>query len=168
MNKSTYVLDEKLLVSGAVRFVNYLLDNIFILILVFIFGFVMAIIASLFGLNGLLIWLDNIGDLEGRLLFILIAVTYYTITEGLLGRSFGKLITGTVVVDENGVKPSFGTIFKRSLCRIIPFDALTFLSSSSRGWHDSIPGTYVVNKKALDEEVKNFYEFNLIGETEVI
>ncbi|MFB9078550.1 RDD family protein [Flavobacterium procerum] len=168
MNKSTYILDQKLLVSGAVRFLNYLLDNIFILILVFIFGFVMAIVASLFDMNGLLIWLDTIGDLEGRVIFILLAVVYYTVTEGLMGQSFGKLITGTIVVDENGERPSFGTIFKRSLCRIIPFDALTFLSSSSRGWHDSISGTYVVNKKALAEEVKIFKEFNLIGQNEVI
>lgn len=116
--------------------------------------------------KGLLAWLENISTLEDRLIFILINILYYVFTEGLFGRSFGKLITGTVVVDENGLKPSFGTIVKRSFCRIIPFDGLSFFGS--RGWHDSMSDTYVVNKKALDEELKTFHEFNLIGSDEVI
>ena len=40
---------------------------------------------------------------------------YYSTTEALFGRSLGKFITGTDIIDENGVKPDFGTIFKRNL-----------------------------------------------------
>ncbi len=86
---------------------------------------------------------------------------YYTLTEGFFGRSVGKFITGTVVVDENGVKINLGSALKRSLCRLIPFDGLSFFGS--RGWHDSITETYVVEKKALEESIKMFYDFKLIG-----
>ncbi len=162
MSNSTYIIDDKLLVSSGQRFLNYLLDNIFVLTLSFILGVFLAFFGTILGLDGLLIWLDNIGNIEGRVIFVVITILYYTVSEGFFGRSFAKLITGTVVVDENGEKPSFGTIFKRSLCRIIPFDGLSFLGSG-RGWHDSISDTYVVSKKALDEEVRMFHEFKLIG-----
>ncbi|QSB26898.1 RDD family protein [Flavobacterium sp. CLA17] len=167
MSNATYILDDKLLVSGGQRFLNYLLDNIFILALLFLLAAFLGFFGALLGLNGFVNRMGNIGDLEGRILFILFTIIYYTVTEGLFGRSLAKLITGTIVVDENGEKPDFGTILKRSLCRIIPFDGLSFLGSSGRGWHDSMSDTYVVNKKALDEEVKIFHEFNLIGVQEI-
>jgi uncharacterized RDD family membrane protein YckC len=163
MSNSTYIIDDKLLVSGGQRFLNYLLDNVFILALIFLLAAFLGFFGALLGFDGLVNWMGNIGDLEGRLLFILFTIIYYTVTEGFFGRSLAKLVTGTIVVDENGEKPDFGTIFKRSLCRIIPFEGLSFLGSSGRGWHDSMSDTYVVNKKALDEEVKIFHEFNLIG-----
>lgn len=167
MSNSTYIIDDKLLVSGGQRFLNYLLDNIFVLALIFLLAVFLAFFGTLLGLTGLVNWMNNIGDLEGRFLFVVFTIIYYTVTEGLFGRSLAKLITGTIVVDENGVKPDFGTIVKRSLCRIIPFDGLSFLGSSARGWHDSLSDTYVVNKKALEEEVKIFHEFNLIGVQEL-
>ncbi|MEO8534134.1 MAG: RDD family protein [Flavobacterium sp.] len=166
MSNSTYILDDALLVSGGQRFLNYILDNIFILLTIFILGIFTAFFSSLFDLYGLASWQGNIGDLEGRLIFIFITIVYYTFTEGLFGRSLGKLITGTIVVDENGEKPDFGTILKRTLCRIIPFDGLSFLGSG-RGWHDSMSDTYVVNKKALEEEVRLFHELKLIGVDEI-
>lgn len=168
MSNSTYILDEKLLASKGQRFLNYLLDNIMVLALLFVLGVILGLIGSLFELHGIFVWLDNIGDLEGRLIFILITIVYYAVTEGIFGRSLGKLITGTIVVDENGVKPDFADILKRSFSRIIPFDGLSFLGNSGRGWHDSISDTYVVNKKELELEVKVFHEFNLIGNNEVI
>ena len=168
MSNSTYIIDDKLLVSGGQRFLNYLLDMVFVFISIIVLGFFLAFFATIFGFEGLLLWLDNVSDLEGRLVFIVVTIFYYTLTEGLFGRSLAKLITGTIVVDENGLKPSLGTIFKRSLCRLIPFDGLSFLGSSARGWHDSISDTYVVNKKALEEEMKIFHEFNLIGAEELI
>ncbi|OXG09556.1 RDD family protein [Flavobacterium araucananum] len=92
----------------------------------------------------------------------------YLVMEWFFGRSFGKLMTGTIVVDKNGIKPGFDVIFIRTLCRLIPFDPLSFLGKSGRLWHDSLSNTYVVNKKVLDENVKMFHEFNLIGIKEEI
>lgn len=165
MSNSTYVLDETLLASTGARFLNYIIDLIFFAIILIAIGVLIGILTALFGLTELGLWVDNLGDLGWNIIVIVISVVYYTIMEGLFGRSVGKFITGTIVVDENGEKPTFGTAFRRSLCRLIPFDALTFLGGS-RGWHDSISGTYVVNKKGLEENIKTFHEFNLIGANE--
>jgi uncharacterized RDD family membrane protein YckC len=59
-----------------------------------------------------------------------------------VGANAGKLLSGTVVVNEAGGKPTIGQVFARTLCRFIPFEAFSFLGK--RGWHDSIPKTHVV------------------------
>ena len=161
MSNSTYILDDTLLASKGGRFLNYFLDVVFSLFLIFVIGVIIAFLAATFGWNEVLYRMSNITDLEGQIVFVVIRLFYYILTEGFLGRSIAKFITGTVVVDENGRKPSFGTVIKRSLCRIIPFDGLSFLGD--RGWHDSISDTYVVNKKDLDVDMKTFHELQLIG-----
>lgn len=166
MSNPSYILDEKLLASNGNRFANYVIDIIAIVALIFALSFFLALFAVFLGLNELFYWLGHLSDLEGQLIFIVVSIFYYLFVEGIFGRSLGKLITGTIVVDENGEKPPFGTIFKRTLCRLIPFDGFSFLGS--KGWHDSLSDTYVVNKKDLEEELKTFHEFNLIGRSEVI
>ena len=66
------------------------------------------------------------------------------IVEGATGRTLGKLVTGTRVVNAAGGTPSFKQILGRSLARFIPFEAFSFLGDDGRGWHDSIPDTYVI------------------------
>lgn len=73
-----------------------------------------------------------------------VLVGYYTVMEGVFGVTIGKLITRTKVVTEDGSKPGFGMALGRSLCRMIPFEAFSFLGRESRGWHDSITKSYVV------------------------
>ena len=163
MSNSTYILDDTLLASSGSRFLNYILDVTFFIILFLFVVVILGLIIGLFELTSFGLWLDNMGDLGWNVIGVAILMFYYSTTEALFGRSLGKFITGTVVVDENGEKPDFGTIFKRNLCRLIPFDAFSFLGGSGRGWHDTISDTYVVNKKALDEEVRMFHELRLIG-----
>lgn len=167
MSNSTYVLDDKFLASNGSRFLNYILDLIFMTIGVFAFILILAILANLFGWDGLRIWMENMSDLEGQLICFGFFIFYYLFFETLFGRSIGKFITGTIVVNENGLKPRLNVVLKRTFCRIIPFEAFSFLGNSGRGWHDSISDTYVVRKKALDKEVKMFKELNLIGTKEV-
>ena len=87
MSNSTYIIDDKLLVSGGQRFLNYLLDMICVFLSIIVLGFFIAFFATVFGFEGLLLWLDNVSDLEGRLVFIVVTIFYYTLTEGLFGRS---------------------------------------------------------------------------------
>ncbi|MCP2026892.1 putative RDD family membrane protein YckC [Flavobacterium sp. HSC-32F16] len=166
MSNSTYVLDDTLLASAGARFINYIIDLIVFVIILIAIGVLIGIVTALFGLTELGVWVDNLGDLGWNVIVISVSITYYTLMEGLFGRSIAKFITGTVVVDENGEKPTMGVAFKRSLCRLIPFDAFTFLGGA-RGWHDSISNTYVVSKKALEENKKTFHEFNLIGANDI-
>ena len=83
--------------------------------------------------------------------------------ESIFSKSIGKFITRTMVVFEDGSKPDSGTILRRTLCRIIPFDNLSFLGTPSRGWHDSITNTYVVRKDDFERSKELFYAFEEIG-----
>lgn len=42
-------------------------------------------------------------------------------------------------------RASFLRILARCFCRLIPFNAFSFLGGSGSGWHDSIPKTKVVD-----------------------
>lgn len=104
-------------------------------------------------------WLSDSGILNGNetlqmffrgrwslytIIFIFILI-YYPISEILFGSSPGKFLTESRVVNSKAESPNSSTIFLRTLCRNIPFDALSFLGK--RGWHDSLSETYVVKEK---------------------
>jgi uncharacterized RDD family membrane protein YckC len=95
------------------------------------------------------------------------SIFYYLVFEFFFGRTIGKFITGSVVVNENGLKPNFRIVCVRTLSRFIPFDALSFLTKSGRIWHDSISKTYVVEKKDLERDMEIFYSLNFIGAKEI-
>jgi len=125
------------------RFLNYLIDLVCLYLFSMMFGFVLAIVLSLMA-PGALSFLDNPNILLNYLIGIIFGTLYYVILEGSTGRTIGKLITQTKVVDNEGHKPGLTKILKRSVCRFIPFEPFSFLGSSSRGWHDSLSDTRVV------------------------
>ncbi|MBF4514854.1 RDD family protein [Flavobacterium sp. ANB] len=163
MNNSIYVIEKKLLTSDRDRFVNCILDFIFIVVAMFVFTLLIIIIGNILQFSIYRIWTEIAISLGIPGFYLSFSMFYYLVLEWLLGRSIGKFITGSTVVNKNGLKPGFGEICIRTLCRLIPFDALSFLGKSGRIWHDSLSNTYVVEKKALEEDIKMFYEFNLIG-----
>ena len=63
----------------------------------------------------------------------------------------------------NGEKPTNQAIVKRSLSRMIPFDALSFLGTNGKGWHDSISNTYVVDIAKFEAKKKSHSELEQIG-----
>lgn len=172
MSNSAYILDSKLLASNGSRFVNNLIDSsltyVFSLALqYYVFPFLIGFLDS-FDLTGFGIWYYNLNEWYWVGISWIITIAYYLVMEGLLGRSIGKFITGTIVIDANGDIPDFIAILKRSLVRFIPFEAISFLGHSGRGWHDTLSNTYVVNKKEFEEDIKMFHEFKLIGVEEII
>ncbi|EAY25989.1 RDD family protein [Microscilla marina] len=70
---------------------------------------------------------------------------YYILMEGFLGKTVAKALSKTKVVDMEGNHPGWSKIIIRSLCRLIPFNALSFLGSDASGWHNKISGTRVVH-----------------------
>ena len=95
----------------------------------------------------LLVDIDNMSSLMDRLITSIIFIIFYMISEILLkGKTIGKYITKTVVVMEDGSKPKSSNILLRSLCRLIPFEAFSFLGAKGKGWHDTISKTYVVDE----------------------
>lgn len=118
------------------RFANMVVDQIGLFLVQMVFSVAFFVIVGeeqahlLEGLSGLVIT-------------IAIFLAYYIFFEGTSSRTPGKFLTGTIVVNEQGGRPSFGQILRRSFARLIPFEAFTFLKSPPRGLHDSVAKTYV-------------------------
>lgn len=136
---------EKYYESGN-RFWVYLIDSM-------VFGTLGSIVGSLAGVDP-----DSLG---WYVMSSVVVFFYYFLTEGFFGKSVGKMFLGLRVVDINGEAASMGAIALRSLCRLIPFDPLSFLFGNEwtkegklkGNWHDQLSGTYVVSERkiALDK-----------------
>jgi uncharacterized RDD family membrane protein YckC len=127
------------------RFFNWLIDRLVIYSLIF----AVIVLAYAFGGDQVVAWVDGIDTLTEYAITYATMLAYYTIMEGVLGFSVGKLVTGTRAVDAQGRRLTFGRGLLRSLCRLIPFDAVSLLLSDDdvrRAWHDSITDTYVVRR----------------------
>ncbi len=123
------------------RFFNFFIDYIVMYVLII----VIAIFAGIIAGEAALLRIENIGPLEEILFGFITYFGYYIIFEGAFGKTPGKLVTGTAVVNEHGGKPTLKQFLNRSLCRLIPFEPFSFLGSNGYGWHDSIPNTYVID-----------------------
>lgn len=129
--------------SQGKRLANHLIDSVFFFIFYFIFGAILGILLAIFSQSSLSIFeQDNI--LIDYLVFFIAGMIYYTILEASTGKTIAKFITKTKVINENGDRPDFGSIFIRSLCRFIPFETFSFLGSDNSGWHDKISKTRVI------------------------
>ncbi|MCB1607645.1 MAG: RDD family protein [Xanthomonadales bacterium] len=124
--------------SRGQRLANMLIDYVVFLVLVFALTFVQVFAMSEAAFNRYAEsnWANLIG--------IIILSPYYILCEGLWGRTLGKLITGTKVVDDAGHPPSWGKVVGRTLSRLIPFEVFSIFGERRLCWHDSIPGTMVV------------------------
>jgi uncharacterized RDD family membrane protein YckC len=58
--------------------------------------------------------------------WVALAVLYFPITEGLFGRTLGKLIAGTVVVNSKGKPPGLLKAFIRTLTRLLEVNPILF------------------------------------------
>jgi uncharacterized RDD family membrane protein YckC len=138
--------DEFEIASTGLRFANYLLDSFFLYFVAAAGGALLVVVLGLLGADAAVQELLADGSLIGFLVGTTISVLYYGVLEALWGRTPGKLITGTRAVNADGTRLTVGRAMGRSLCRLIPFDAFSFLGGAGRprGWHDRIPGTKVV------------------------
>ena len=129
--------------SAGKRFANFLIDLVILYILTFMFAFTVAMILAAVYPDALKYMVEGNVLLNYGFAFVVWSL-YYGLLEGGTGRSIGKFVTKTKVVDMNGNIPSYGAIFKRTLSRFIPFEAFSFLGSDAVGWHDQISDTRVV------------------------
>ena len=131
--------EKELIASTLQRFLTLIIDTLFF----FVFAFVLGIVLALLGLG------DSIENMNDYLLGLIILLMYYVPQESIYGRTLGKKITGTKVINERGVKPSIIQVFVRTLFRFIPFEVFSFLGGKGRpvGWHDRLSGTKVISIK---------------------
>ena len=122
------------------RFANLLIDYVVTTALSFAAGIVVGLLLAA---NSDETTIGLVGNLAGLLVYF----AYHTIMEGTMGRTVGKLATGTKVVDADGNRPTMGRAALRTLCRIIPFEPFSFLGKEGRGWHDSLTKTWVIESR---------------------
>ena len=161
-----FKIDDSILASRGQRLLNYLIDIIIIYTIIIVLVFVTVFLEELAGGAAIYEWTQSMINLEGYLLFYLVMFTYYIIFEAYFSRTIAKYITKTLVVTEDGLPVDLKTIVQRTFCRIIPFDPFSFLGNPSRGWHDSISNTYVVDKEAFERSRDAFYSLEEIGKTQ--
>lgn len=120
--------------SSILRFVNYLID----IIAGYVTAFIIAMIVTL------ILPLDFIGfELAASILVVASFFAYYILMEVIFQKTLGKFVTKTKVVTVNGQKPPERTIVLRTLCRLIPFDHISFLFTKN-GFHDNLSKTKVI------------------------
>ena len=131
------------------RFLNYLLDTFFV---VLIFS------PYIFGLAKSMEYRDSIREFgaeigESTVLLIFIAIgrlIYYLLSEGLFHISPAKTLTETQVYSTTESKLNFTTVLGRTFIRLIPFEAFSFLGK--KGWHDELSNTTVLKNKQTGNE----------------
>lgn len=132
-------------ISGWPRFGHYLID--------FVILIGISVLLTYIGLlNPARNYFGSRGGMNFRYAFdfsgYIITFAYYAISEATMGRTIGKMVTNSYVIDEYAKKPEVGTILLRSISRIVPFEAFSCLGE--RGWHDQWSKTYVVSKTEWD------------------
>ncbi|QMW06043.1 RDD family protein [Spirosoma foliorum] len=135
------------------RLANLLLDTLFFYIIVFTIGGVVILIYPEMSDS-----LESVNPLLDRLISTLLFSIYCIVFESWLGRTPGKLITKTKVVNSQGEKPDFNTLVVRNFARVIPFDAFTFLRETPIGLHDRLAHTMVIDDRpsfTLDQSLRN-------------
>ena len=140
-------VDDKMASTGK-RFLNYLLDQVFMLIFINVLCLIIFIIIALIDRTVFYSILSALKESDNPLKYIIsfiFILSYYIGFETITGRTIAKFITKTKVVTELGEKPGFKVIVIRSLCRFIPFEQFCFLFNDASGWHDTISNTKVIN-----------------------
>lgn len=158
MKQKPFMVTEAILATQGQRFSNYIMDVFMQITLLVLFANIFLIIESSMGNTSPITLFANLEKNQFALYSISFGLTlfYYNFFEILFSRTFGKFVTKTIVVDENGEKPCHQVIMIRSLCRLIPFFPFSFLGTPTLGWHDRISKTYVVDKKELEEMKRQF------------
>ena len=132
-------------VGSGTRFLHLVID--WVIWLVLSYGVTFAIVLILDPTN-----LD-LFQLVTYFIFLGVFVSYYALMELKYQKTIGKFITKTHVVRMDGTKPEPSDIINRTLCRLIPFDRVSFLFVKN-GIHDYLSKTKVVRDK-IGEPSKN-------------
>lgn len=138
------------LASHGKRIVNYIVDKMFCAFLVLGLSIVGAHLDKEYGITVLNVGLPTLHNLKFNLFQLGIEIIYFGLFESLNGRTLGKLITETRVVMRDGSKPENGPILLRTICRLIPFEFLSFIGAIPMGWHDILSKTVVVDNYAFN------------------
>ena len=134
--------------STGKRFANLLIDRVACVVVEGGVGAAVGLLERYGFITGGVAWFQNNSWLENMLFGLAITLGYYTVCERAVGRTLGKLVTGTKVITTEGTRPTLKQILGRSLARCVPFEPFSFLGGLPSGWHDRWSGTCVVDLRA--------------------
>ncbi len=119
------------------RVVNFIIDNLLILIFTILFNAFFIFSESFYRT-------DNIIP---TLIFLIIHISYYSIFELISGQTLGKKITKTKVIRRGTGKIGFFRILIRTITRLFILDYYSYLFGYEIGMHDLLSNTIVVKVK---------------------
>ncbi len=132
--------------SPGKRFANYLIDLASFYVFIVAVGLLIVIVEPTF--FDVFENASTAVNLLDRLVTLLLYGVYMGMVEALFkGRTLGKVMTGTVALNEDGSTISTGTAFKRGIIRAIPFNAFSGIGNPCHPWQDRWSNTYVVDIK---------------------
>ena len=117
-------------VNSSTRFLNFIIDTI-------VWFIIVAILTNSLDAK------DPMQMVVGYFIFFASYIGYYAFMETKYQKTIGKFITKTKVVNKNGTKPQGGDILRRTFCRLIPFDRISFLFTPN-GFHDRLSDTILI------------------------
>ena len=95
------------------------------------------------------------------LVWLTLAVSYFLVPEWLWGRTLGKFITGTIVVDKKGHRPTLEQVLIRTVLRLVevnplvaggaPAGVAAALSKRKQRLGDMAADTYVIRARDLEK-----------------
>lgn len=156
-------IPNSVLASKSQRFLNFIIDKAFFYVLMLLLGLLLGLIAEFTGDYTWVEWLDTVDPLLDILVSNLIFLIYYFAFELTCGRTIGKFVTGTLVISKNNKELTASQVAYRTLSRIIPFEAFSFLGDVPIGWHDSNGNSLVVDVKKYNSAIQIKDSFEEIG-----
>ncbi|MGG5486894.1 RDD family protein [Gaetbulibacter sp. PBL-D1] len=158
-------ITEDLLASKGKRFVNHLIDLVPQYAVIYGLSYGFYYLGEFTGNYALSDWFNGMSTVMDYVFTYLLLLIYYTLMEGYTERTLGKYVTRTKVIKIDAEPITLKDAFIRSLCRLIPFDMLSFLGTNGKGWHDSISKTYVVDIDKFESKKQTEINLEAIGNT---
>nr|WP_321229046.1 RDD family protein [uncultured Psychroserpens sp.] len=163
MYQNTFEITDELLASKGQRILHHFIDLVpqYAIMYGLTYGlFYLGEFTGNYTLND--IW-NGMSEIEDFIISYVFMFVYYFFMEKYTFKTLGKFATNTIVVSVDGNEPTTKQILKRSFSRWIPFDALSFLGTNGKGWHDSIADCYVVKADKFNEKKNSILELEQIG-----
>lgn len=126
---------ESFKVNSVTRFLHCLVDMVAIFILFNLLAFMLRNLITTDEFNFVIIFYNSI--------WLISFISYYLFMETKFQKTLGKFLSKTKVVNKDGTKTNFGDIMRRTLCRLIPFDCISYLITKN-GLHDHLTETIVI------------------------
>ena len=118
-------------VSTSTRFIHLVVDTIAFYILAILLFMILHFIVNI------------TNDAIVYVVIFMAFFLYYGYMETKYQKTIGKFITKTKVINIDGSKPESSDIIRRTFCRLIPFDQLSFLFTEN-GFHDRLSETTII------------------------